>query len=334
VARSRPLPYLGSHMASIVLRRVAQGLLIVWLTTTITFFLIHAAPGEPFASLLEDPRLSNEMRAATRARYGLDRPVMEQYVRYLRTVATGDFGESFTHQRPVLAVLGDAVPRTMLLMASALVIGFAAGIAFGALQGARPGSWFDRLTGSAAVLLAALPDFWLALLVVMLFAGTWLPVSGFSTPTLSASAPMMTRTLDVLRHLILPAGTLALVIAAMVSRFQRAALIDVLPSAWLRTARAKGVASRTVVFRHALRNAFLPIITLAGLAVPALFGGAVFVETTFSWQGMGSLAVQAVGDHDYPVVLAVVLLSSAFVVLGAALADVAQTAADPRQRRA
>jgi peptide/nickel transport system permease protein len=334
VARSRPLPYLGSHMASIVLKRVAQGLLIVWLTTTITFFLIHAAPGEPFASQLEDPRVTDEMRATTRARFGLDRPVTEQYVRYLRAVSTGDFGESLIHHRPVLALLGDAVPRTMLLMATALVLGFAAGIALGALQGARAGSWFDRLTGSTAVLLAALPDFWLALLVVMLFAGTWLPVSGFSTPTLPASASMMTRTLDVLRHLILPAGTLALLIAAMVSRFQRAALIDVLPSAWLRTARAKGVASRSVVFRHALRNAFLPIITLGGLAVPALIGGAVFVETTFSWQGMGSLAVQAVGDHDYPVVLAVVLLSSAFVVLGAALADVAQAAADPRQRRA
>jgi peptide/nickel transport system permease protein len=321
-------------MASIVLKRVAQGLLIVWLTTTITFFLIHAAPGEPFASLLEDSRLTDEMRAATRARYGLDRPVTEQYVQYLRTVATGDFGESFTHQRPVLSILGDAVPRTMLLMVTALVIGFAAGIALGAMQGARAGSWFDRLTGSTAVLFAALPDFWLALLAVMLFAGTWLPVSGFSTPTLSDSAPLITRVLDVLRHLILPAGTLALVIAAMVSRFQRAALIDVLPSAWLRTARAKGVATRTVVFRHALRNAFLPIITLGGLSVPALLGGAVFVEATFSWQGMGSLAVQAVGDRDYPVILAVVLLSSALVVLGAALADVVQAAADPRQRHA
>jgi peptide/nickel transport system permease protein len=164
-------------MASIVLRRVAQGLLIVWLTTTITFFLIHAAPGEPFASLLEDPRLTDEMRAATRARYGLDRPVIEQYGQYLRTVVTGDFGESFTHQRPVLAILGDAVPRTLLLMSTALILGFAAGIVLGALQGAREGSWFDRVTGSTAVLLAALPDFWLALLAVMLFAGTWLPVS-------------------------------------------------------------------------------------------------------------------------------------------------------------
>lgn len=321
-------------MARIVLKRLAQGLLIVWLTTTITFFLIHAAPGEPFADLLTDPRATAEMREANRARFGLDRPVTEQYLRYLRTVATGDFGQSITHQRPVFDVLRDAMPRTLLLMGTALLLGFAAGIVLGAFQGARPGGWFDRLTGSAAVLVTALPDFWLALLAVMLFAGSWLPVSGFSTPTLSPTASPIVRTLDVLRHLVLPAGTLALLIAAMVSRYQRAALIDVLPSPWLRTAQAKGLASRPVVFRHALRNALLPIITLGGLAMPALLGGAVFVEATFSWQGMGSLAVQAVSDRDYNVILATVILSSVLVVLGAALADLAHAAADPRQRRA
>jgi peptide/nickel transport system permease protein len=138
----------------------------------------------------------------------------------------------------------------------------------------------------------------------------------------------------VLRHLILPAGTLAVLITATVSRYQRASLIDTLPNLWMRTARAKGVGARQVIFRHALRNALLPTITLGGLAVPALLGGAVFVESTFAWNGMGLLAVQAVGDRDYPVILAIVLCSSAFVIAGAAIADVAQAAADPRQRRA
>jgi peptide/nickel transport system permease protein len=321
-------------MASIVLKRVAQGLLIVWLTTTITFFLIHAAPGEPFAGLLDDPRVTEQVREAHRVRYGLDRPVVQQYVSYLRAVASGDFGESFTHRQSVVTVLATAVPRTLLLMAAALTIGFAAGIALGTLQGARAGGWFDRVTGGTAVLVAALPDFWLALLVVMLFAGTWLPVSGFVTPTLSPTAPVMRRALDVLRHLILPAGTLALLIAATVSRYQRAALIEVLPNAWLRTARAKGVGERLVIRRHALRNALLPIITLGGLAIPALLGGAVFVEVTFAWQGMGLLAVQAVGDRDYPLILAIVVLSSILVVAGAAIADLLQAAADPRHHHA
>jgi peptide/nickel transport system permease protein len=334
VARSRPRSYLRSHMARIVLTRLAQGLLIVWLTTTITFFLIHAAPGEPFAAMLEDPRVTPEIREAVRARYGLDQPVTAQYVRFLRRAATGDFGHSFTQQRPVLAILADAMPRTLLLMGTALLAGFGAGIVLGALQGAREGGWFDRVSGSAAVVVAALPDFWLALIVVMLFAGTWFPVSGFSSPVLPASAPFFIRVLDVLRHLMLPAGTLALLVAAMVSRYQRAALVEVMPYAWIRTARAKGTGRRAVIFRHALRNALLPIITLGGLAIPALLGGAVFVEVTFAWQGMGSLAVQAVGDRDYPLVLAIVIVSSALVVLGAALADLAQAAADPRTRRA
>jgi peptide/nickel transport system permease protein len=139
--------------------------------------------------------------------------------------------------------------------------------------------------------------------------------------------------MDVLRHLALPAGILALLVAATVSRYQRAALIDVLPNGWLRTARAKGVRERSVVFRHALRNALLPTITLGGLAVPALLGGAVFVEVTFAWPGMGSLAVNALGDRDYFLVLAIVMLSSALVALGATIADLAAAAADPRLRR-
>ena len=319
-------------MAIFFLRRVAQGLFIVWLTTTLTFFLIHAAPGEPFAGLLDDPRTTPEMRVAWRERYGLDRPLTNQYGRFLTSIATGNFGTSFTHQRPVIDVLGDAVPRTLLLMGTALVLGFAVGIALGTIQGSRKGGWFDRLTGGSAVLVASLPDFWLAMLALLLFAGSWLPIQGFITPTLDPSAPFGRRALDVLRHLVLPAGTLALLVAATVSRYQRASLIDVLPNAWVRTARAKGVGERAVVFRHALRNALLPIITYGGLAVPALLGGAVFIEVMFAWPGMGSLAVQAVGDRDYPLVLAIVMLSSALVILGAAAADLAHAAADPRQR--
>ncbi len=319
-------------MAIFFLKRLAQGVFIVWLTTTLTFFLIHAAPGEPFAELLDDPRTTPEMRAAWRERYGLDRPLAEQYGRFFSSIAAGNFGNSFTQQRPVIDVLGDAVPRTLLLMGTALVLGFAGGIALGTIQGSRKSGWFDRLTGGAAVLVASLPDFWLAMLALLLFAGTWLPVQGFITPTLGPNTPFVTRALDVLRHLVLPAGTLALLIAATVSRYQRASLREVLPNAWVRTARAKGVSERTVIFRHALRNALLPIITYGGLAVPALLGGAVFVETTFAWQGMGSLAVQAVGDRDYPLVLAIVMLSSALVVLGATAADLAHAAADPRQR--
>ena len=323
-------------MALILLRRLAQGLIIVWLTTTLTFFLIHAAPGEPFAGMLEDPRNTPEIRATYRARFGLDDPIAVQYGRFLANVASGNLGESFTYRRPVAAVLADAIPRTLLLMGTALVIGFVAGTVLGTLQGRRAGGWFDRLTGGVSVLVASLPDFWLAIIVVLLFASTLglFPVSGFITPTLSPTAPFPVRVLDIVRHLVLPAGTLALLVAATVSRYQRAALIEVLPSLWIRAARAKGVGERSVVFKHALRNALLPTITLAGLAIPALLGGAVFIESTFAWQGMGSLAVQAVADSDYPLILAIVLFSSTLVVFGAIFADLATAAADPRQRNA
>jgi len=319
-----------------LLRRVGQGLVLVFLTTTITFFLIHAAPGDPFSRLLDNPLATEAMRQAERARYGLDQPLPVQYVRFLANVARGDFGVSYTYQRPVLALLAEHAARTIGLMGVALLAGFAAGIALGASQGARPGRWYDRFTGGAAVLVAGLPDFWLAVLVLLVFATTWrvLPGAGFRDPLLPASATAVTRVLDVAKHLVLPAGTLALLIAATVSRYQRAAVLEVLPEPWIRTARAKGVAPRAVVYRHALRNALLPIVTLGGLAIPALLGGAVFVETIFAWPGMGSLAVQAVGDRDYPVVVAVVLLASVLVVTGSVLADLAHAALDPRERHA
>lgn len=323
-------------MATWLLRRLGRGLIVVGLTTTLAFFLVHAAPGEPFAAFLDDPRVTEDVRAEHRVRYGLDQPLLQQYVRFVSSAASGDLGVSFTYRRPVTRVLGDAIPRTLLLMGTALVLGFLIGIALGTAQGARRGSWMDRLTGGGAIVITAVPDFWLALVALLLFAGMWriFPVSGMTDPTLSATAPLLTRVADVVRHLVLPAGTLALIIGAIVSRYQRAALLEVLPEAWLRTARAKGVPARAVVFRHALRNALLPTITLAGLAVPALLGGAVFIEATFAWPGMGALAVEAVGNRDYPLVLAIVLLSSVLVVLGAILADLGQALADPRMRDA
>lgn len=317
-------------------KRAMRGAIVVFITTTIAFLLVHAAPGEPFDQYLTDPRTTDAQREAERARYGLDQPLYIQYGRFLGNVVRGDLGDSYVHHRPVVEVVGDFLPRTLLLMATALILGFAGGIALGAWQGARPGSRFDRFTGSVAVLIAGIPDFWLALLGLLLFAGTWriLPAGGIADPTLPLSASWLTVMADRVRHFILPAGTLTLLIMATVSRYQRAALIEAMPSGYLRTARAKGASPRLVVFRHALRNALLPIITLGGLAVPALLSGAVFVEAIFAWPGMGSLTVNAVKDRDYPLVMAVVLLSAVMVVAAAVVADVVQSIADPRQRRA
>lgn len=323
-------------MGAYLLRRLAQGAAIVFVVATLTFVLIQAAPGEPFAAMLEDPRTTPEAAASLRVRYGLDLPLPVQYARFLAGAATGDFGTSLVHQRPVVAMLAEALPRTLLLMSVALVAGFVAGIALGAWQGAHAGRPLERVTGSLGVLFAALPDFWLALLAMLLFAQTWqlLPVSGMVEPALHAYLSPAGRVADVARHLILPAGTLALVIAAAVSRYQRAAMLEVLPEPFVRAARARGTSRRRAIYRHALRNALLPAITLGGLAVPALLGGAVFIETIFSWPGMGRLTVDAVVARDYPVVVASVVVASVLVVAGSLLADLLHAAADPRLRDA
>lgn len=323
-------------MGAYLLRRLAQGVVIVFVVVTVTFVLIQLAPGEPFAPLLEDPRNTPESVAALRAQYGLDLPLPVQYARFLGGALTGDFGSSFVHQRPVSVVLGDALPRTLLLMGVALVLGFAGGIGLGAWQGARAGSRAERVTGSISVLVAALPDFWLALLAMLIFAQTWhlLPVSGMVEPAVHPYLSPAGRILDVARHLVLPAGTLAVIVAAAVSRYQRSAMLETLPEPFVRAAHARGISRRGVVFRHALRNALLPAITLGGLAVPALLGGAVFIETIFSWPGMGRLAVDAVAARDYPLVLGSVVLSSVLVVAGSLLADLLHAAADPRLRHA
>jgi peptide/nickel transport system permease protein len=323
-------------MIGFVLRRLLQGVAILFAVVTLTFALLHLAPGEPLTSATLEPRLSPEVRAHWRARYGLDRPLPEQYLRYLSRVAQGDLGESFVQRRTVRAVLADALPRTLLLMGTALVVGFGAGIVIGAAQAARAGSRFDRLAARCTIAVAALPEFWLALGLMFLcsYRLRWFPVSGMVSETMHDYLSPAGRVADVLHHLVLPALSLALIIAGVVARHQRAALLDVLPDDYVRTARAKGLTPRAVLMRHALRNALLPIITLAGLSLPTLVGGAVFVEAVFAWPGMGRTAIDALAARDYPVVLACALTASALVIAGNVLADALYAAVDPRLRDA
>ncbi len=309
---------------------------MIFVVATLTFVLLHAAPGEPFADALADPRTTPAMREALRVRFGLDRPLATQYVRFLGAIARGDFGISYRDGSPVARVLGEALPRTLLLMSTAIILGFGLGIVLGTLQGATAGSWFDRVSGGLGLVVAAIPDFWLALALLLLFAARWrlLPAGGMIDQVGHAGLSPAGRVLDVAKHLLMPAGTLALVAGAVVSRYQRAALLGVLPEPYIRSARARGLPRRAVVFRHALRNALLPTITLLGLAFPGFVGGAVFVEYIFSWPGIGMLAVDAVSSHDYPLALGAVMLSSVVVVVGSLLADVLAALADPRLRHA
>jgi len=308
---------------------------VIAIVVTATFVLIRLAPGDPFASALDGPSVSQEIRDAWRASYAFDRPLPEQYRRWITNIVRGDLGYSTSQRRPVRDVIRGALPNSLLLMTIALVASFAAGIALGVFQAMRRGRAADRALSGVTLFFYSMPDFWLALMMMLTFA-YWVPifpVTGMTDAVMYDYWPAWRQLLDRLHHLVLPVATLTLLSTAVIARYQRAAMLDVVHDEYVRTARAKGVDEGRVVRRHALRNALLPIITIFGLAFPALLGGAVFVERIFSWPGMGLVTVTAILQRDYHLVTASVIVGSAMVVLGSLAADVLSTVADPRLRR-
>ena len=319
-------------MRRYVAGRLLQALVVVLLVATASFFLAHLLPGGPFA--LEDPRVTPEIRAHWEAQFGLDRPLVEQYLRYLSGLPRGNLGYSFLRRIPVSEALAAAVPRSLLLMSVAIALSVAAGVALGVYQAARRGRPAERVLSGVSLFFYSLPEFWLALMALLLFA-YWLPIfpaGGMVDATMHEYLGFWGRLWDRLRHLALPAITLALLATAAIARYQRAAMLEVTELDFVRTARAKGLPERRVIGRHALRNALLPVITLIGLMLPALLGGAVFIETVFSWPGMGLLAADAIAARDYPLVTATVAVGGAMVVLGSFVADLLYAVADPRVR--
>jgi peptide/nickel transport system permease protein len=268
--------------------------------------------------------------------YCLDRPIAAQYVCYVRSVVSGDLGYSVSQQRPVRDILIDYVPRTLELMFLGLVGAFALGIALGVLEARHRGTILDWGSRGASLFFYSMPDFWLALMLALLFA-YWLPlfpISGIEDVFAAPTNRWWQQAADHLHHLVLPVMTLTLMTAAGIARFQRAAMLDVVRLDFVVTARAKGVAEGTIARHHVLRNALLPVITLAGLTLPSLLGGAVLVELIFSWPGMGYVTAMAVGSRDYALVTSSVLVTSALVVVGTIAADLLYALADPRMRAA
>lgn len=321
-------------MLRALLRRGGQAALVVGIVAVATFTLIHLAPGDPFSASLDDPRVSPEVRAHWRTMYGFDQPLPVQFVRWTASVARGELGYSLSKNRPVAQVVRATVPNTMLLMGVALALSFLLGIGIALAQARHPGGWLDRLLGTTTLATWALPDFWLALVLLIAFS-YWLPwfPAGGMTDDLHDAFPFWWRVGNRLRHLVLPAGTLALLTAAQIARHQRVALARAFADGFVRTARAKGASPRRVLVRHAWRAALLPVITQLGVALPGLLGGAVFIESIFSWPGMGRVAIDAIGARDYPLVMACVLIGAVLVAVGAAVADILQQWADPRLRR-
>ena len=321
-------------MLRYIAQRLAQAAVIVAIVAVITFALIHIAPGDPFSAVMDNPNVSDAVRQTLRAQYGLDRPLPEQFVSYVNSLAHGELGWSFSHERSVREVLGSALPNTLLLMGVALVGSFTLGILIALIQVARRGSVTDHTLSGISLFLFSMPDFWFAILALLTFT-YWLPifpVGGAVDPVMHEYLGLGGRIVDRLRHLALPALTLTLLASASVARYQRAALLDVLPADYIRTARLKGLTERQILRRHALRNALLPIITMIGLSFPALLTGAFFVEKIFAWPGMGYAVVNAIGTRDYPLVVGGVIIGSIMVTLGSLVADLLYALADPRLR--
>jgi peptide/nickel transport system permease protein len=316
-----------------IAQRLAQAAVIVAIVAVITFALIHLAPGDPFTGVMDNPNVSETVRQTLRAQYGFDRPLPEQFVKYVNSLAHGELGWSFSHERPVREVLATALPNTLLLMVVALVGSFALGIVIALVQVARRGSATDHALSGVSLLFISMPDFWLALLTLLAFA-YWVPLFpvGGTVDVMHEYMGFGRRVMDRLWHLVLPALTLTALASAAVARYQRAALLDVLPADYIRTARLKGLTERQILRRHALRNALLPIITMIGLSFPALLTGTFFVEKIFAWQGMGYAVVNAIGARDYQLVMGGVIIGSVMVTLGSLLADLLYALADPRLR--
>ena len=322
-------------MWRLIAGRLLQGLAVVWVVTTLTFVLLHLAPGDAF-SYHGGRSIAPDVLAHWRHVYCLDRPLGAQYVCYLRSVASGDLGFSVSQQRPVIDILIDYVPRTLELMLLGMLASFALGIALGVLQARRRNSFADWGSRGISLVFYSMPDFWLALMLAVVFA-YWLPifpVSGIEDVITAPSNDWWQRVIDHLRHLVLPVTALTLLTTAAIARFQRAAMLDAASLEFVVTARAKGVSESAIARHHVLRNALLPIITLAGITLPSLLGGAVLVELIFSWPGMGYLTAMAVGNRDYALVTSSVLVTSALVVVGTIVADLLYALADPRVRPA
>ena len=298
----------------------------------IVFLLLHLAPGAPTSGGAEAVRRTSGRAAEEMRRlYGLDRPLPEQFARWIGRVARFDFGESFADHRPVSERILEALPHTLVLNGLALVLALAVAIPLGVAAGARPESAFDRVSAAGLFALYSLPTFWAALLLQALFAVRlrWLPLYGTAS---DAAAPGLGGLGDRLAHLALPVTCLTYGTLAFVARLVRSGVAEARASDYVLAARARGASRRRAIWRHAFPNALLPVITLTGLLLPALLSGSVIVEQIFAWPGLGRLYFDAILARDYPVVLALSLLSATATLAATLAADIALAAADPRVR--
>lgn len=316
--------------------RALHALAVVAASVTLAFVVLHLVPGDPLSLMIEHTGRSEAAKAALRAQYGLDQSVFVQYLRYLRTIASGDLGASLSNGQAVAGLVRDAMLNSVVLGTAALSLAMLIGVLVGSLEGWWPRARGTRAAGAVLTAMYAIPEFIFALLMigVLAYRLSWFPVGGVSDPVLAFSGTAMERILDRAWHLALPALTLAVGVAAAIAKQQRRALLDLAQSSFVRTARAKGLSDVAVLSRHALKPSLPAVIAAFGVMMPALIGGAVVVELVFSWPGLGSLIIQGIAARDYPVVTGAILVVGVLVSVSAWLADLVTWLLDPRLRAA
>jgi peptide/nickel transport system permease protein len=314
-------------MARYLLHRLGQNVILLWLVSVIGFAVLHLAPGGPLAQFALTPGLTQADLARIAHQMGLDRPLPVQYWEWFHRMLFGDWGRSYRDSQPVLAVIGSHLFATFELMVSSTLIAVLLGTWIGVIGAIRRYSVFDYLATIGAMIALSIPTFWFGLVVIYIFSVelAWLPAGNLFTIGNGSF-------LDYCWHLIAPALVLALVTIAIWSRYMRSSMLEVTGQDYIRTARAKGLSERRVLIAHALRNAWLPMITIAGLQLPTLLSGALVTETVFTWPGMGRLFLDSIGYRDYPMVMGILMFSAVLVLLGNLLADLCYAVADPRIR--
>nr|WP_185985398.1 ABC transporter permease [Aureimonas mangrovi] len=307
------------------LKRVAGMAVVLALVVTVVFVIVRVTPGDPAAVMLGSDATPADI-AALRARLGLDAPILVQYGRFVADVLQGDLGQSIFLGQPVTTALAARAEPTFFLTLFSIIIAVSIALPVGILSAVRRGSLFDQIVVGITMIAASIPSFWLGLVLIQTFAVSlgWFPASGYGGP----GTPFLER----LQHLVLPAVALGIVNSALITRFTRAAMLDVLGEDYVRTARAKGASPARVVLKHALKNALIPIITVIGLSIALLVAGAVVTETVFGLPGVGNLVVQAVLRRDYPVIQGALLVVAAIYVVINFAVDMLYLAVDPRVR--
>jgi peptide/nickel transport system permease protein len=320
-------------MSKYIFRRLLQAIPMLLVISLLTFLIVEIAPGDAAQMYIDPDRGADPAYIQqVRENLGLDQPVYVRYAAWLGQTLRGDLGFSFRSRRAVALEVGDRLPNTLLLGGAALFLSFILAVPIGAISALKRHSFLDYAVTTLSLIGISVPIFWVALLLIQIFAIQFdiFPASGMRNVREQYTG--WQSTLDVLHHMILPTIVLALAQIASLSRYQRSAMLDVLGQDYIRTARGKGLAERRVLILHAFRNALIPMITLLGISIPSIVTGAFITETIFSWPGIGRLGVDAVSGRDYPVIMAVTMLSAILILVGSLIADIAYVWADPRIR--